>query len=253
MQSSSRPPSSNQGHIHPRLAATVRRHLQTKPRKPPAPHNDAAFDMLLRELAERPRPLVLDSFCGTGHSTAALARRHPGHLVVGIDKSLHRLSRHPENPGRSYLLLRAECEDFWRRLVERGIVVAHHYLLYPNPWPKAKHLQRRIHGSAAFYWLPRLAPEPAAGSDSPTHCATGDNPAGRAPGRIELRSNWQTYVEEFGLAMQLAGYPGAVARVPPAPALSLFERKYRDSGHDLWRFTAAMRNRGTHPATVSRG
>ena len=187
---------------------------------------------LLAELAARPRPLVLDSFCGSGHSTAWLAHRHPGHLVVGIDKSAHRLARHPHDPAGQYLLLQAECEDLWRLLSERAIGVDHHYLLYPNPWPKAKHLQRRVHGSAGFYWLRQLA--------------AATRPTEAAPGHIELRSNWQIYVEEFGVAMHLAGFPGGVARVPPEAAdLTLFERKYRASGHALWAYTG--RSRGLPP------
>jgi tRNA G46 methylase TrmB len=206
------------------LAATVRRHLAAGSRKPVATHNIAAFKLLLAALAHKPRPLVLDSFCGTGHSTAALARRHPGHLVVGIDKSGYRLDRHPDNPSGQYLLLQAECEDLWRLLAQERIGVDHHYLLYPNPWPKAKHLQRRVHGGNGFYWLLQLAA-----------------PEATTPSRIELRSNWQTYVEEFGVAMHLAGFAGAVARVPPDPAsLSLFEQKYRASGHDLWAYTGAI-------------
>jgi hypothetical protein len=48
-------------------------------------------------------------------------------------------------------------------------------------------------------------------------------------------------VEEFGLAMHLAGQPGCVSTVPGGERpLSLFEQKYRDSGHRLWRFTAAI-------------
>ncbi len=216
MQAPSRQPTSNQRHLHPKLATTVRRHLETPSRKPVASHNAAAFELLLQELAARPRPLVLDSFCGTGHSTAALAQRHPQHLVVGIDKSDHRLGKGRDNTSDNSLLLRAECDDLWRLLVEQGIGVDHHYLLYPNPWPKAKHLQRRVHGGAGLSWLLQLG------------------------GRIELRSNWQTYVEEFGVAMHLAAHPGSVAQVIPAPPLSLFERKYRDSGHELWAFTGAI-------------
>ena len=232
MQSVSRLPGSNQSHLHPKLAATVRRHLGAVPRKPAAAHNIVAFERLLAELVARPRPLLLDSFCGTGHSTALLARQHPGHLVVGIDKSAHRLARHPQDPAGQYLLLQAECEDLWRLLAEQDIGVDHHYLLYPNPWPKAKHLQRRVHGSAGFYWLRQLA--------------AATRTAGYATGTIELRSNWQTYVEEFGVAMHLAGFPGRVARVPPAAAdLTLFERKYRASGHALWAYTAR-----TPPATA---
>jgi tRNA G46 methylase TrmB len=205
--------------LHPRLGQTVRRHLAQRPRRPVAQHTVDALELLQAELARQPRPLVLDSFCGTGHSTAALARRHPEHLVVGIDKSAARLGRHPATAADNYLLLRAECETLWQLLATREIGVDHHYLLYPNPWPKAAHLQRRVHGSAGFYWLLQLAT--------------------RSPARIELRSNWQTYVEEFGVAMHLAGHPGCIARTAAAePPLSLFERKYRDSGHALWTFTA---------------
>ena len=216
MQAPSRQPTSNQEHLHPKLAATVRKHLERPSRKPVAAHNAAAFELLLHELTARPRPLVLDSFCGTGHSTAALAQRHPGHLVVGIDKSGHRLAKQPGNVTDNVIFLQAECEDLWRLLGERGIAVDYHYLLYPNPWPKAKHLQRRVHGGAGLFWLLQLG------------------------GRIELRSNWQAYVEEFGVAMNLAAHPGSVARVIPAPPLSLFERKYLDSGHELWAFTCAI-------------
>ena len=199
-------------HLNPKLPALVRRHLDNVHRKPVAAHNRAAFRRLLEELAARPRPLVLDSFCGTGHSTAKLAQRHPQHLVVGIDKSAQRLARHPGEPAGNYLLLQAECEDLWQLLVQAGLHADFHYLLYPNPWPKARYLQRRIHGHASFAWLLQLG------------------------GRIELRSNWQVYVEEFGLAMHLAGYRGRVAKLPGGPDLTLFEQKYRLSGHDLWAF-----------------
>lgn len=237
MQARSRQPTSNQQHLHPRLAETVRRHLEHRPRRPVAEHTATALEQLLDELARRPRPLVLDSFCGSGHSTAALARDHPDHLVVGVDKSAARLGRHPQGPEDNYLLLRAECETLWQLLATRGIGVDHHYLLYPNPWPKAAHLQRRVHGSAGFYWLLQLAANPSAQRTS--------------PGRIELRSNWQTYVEEFGVAMHLAGHPGCIARVAPATPLSLFERKYRDSGHELWAFTCGVnRNSGPTPGVV---
>ena len=212
MSANSRQVSSNQIHLHPRLSEVVHRHLATAYRKPVAAHNCAAFQPLAEQLATSPRPLVLDSFCGTAHSTATLAQRHPEHLVVGIDKSSQRIGRHQATAADNYLLLQADCEDIWQLLVQQGVTVDYHYLLYPNPWPKAKHLQRRIHGHGSFTWLVQLG------------------------GRLELRSNWQTYVEEFGLAMHLSGCRGRIARVTEGPAMSLFEQKYRQSGHELWSF-----------------
>ena len=211
MSDTSRSVSSNQTGPHPKLAATIARHLESPFLRPVAPHSERAFTALAKKLVDNPRPLVLDSFCGTGMSTALLAQRHPDHLVVGIDQSAHRLHKHEQQPG-DYLLLRANCEDVWQLLLRSGQRVDHHYLLYPNPWPKTKHLQRRIHGHASFAWLLELG------------------------GNIELRSNWQLYVEEFGLAMHIAGRRGVVARVEGNPALSLFEAKYRRSGHPLWRY-----------------
>jgi tRNA G46 methylase TrmB len=212
VQPPSRVVSSNQQWTHSKLPALVRRHLSHNHRKPVAEHSRAAFDSLEDARQKWPRALVLDSFCGTGHSTALLAERHPNHLVVGVDKSAHRLAKHAPGKAENYLLLQADCEDIWRLLLDAGMSLDYHYLLYPNPWPKSRHIQRRIHGSAAFPWLVQLG------------------------GKIELRSNWRLYVEEFGLAMHLAGRYGAVARLAQQPPLTLFEEKYQLSGHELWSY-----------------
>ncbi len=61
----------------------------------------------------------------------------------------------------------------------------------------------------------------------------------RLGGTITLRSNWQLYVEEFGLALHLAGLRGVVSTIEASEPMSLFERKYRDSGHVLWQYRCA--------------
>jgi tRNA G46 methylase TrmB len=212
MTSFSRPVSSSQQGTHPRLPELLARHRLRPWREPLASHNAEAIDSLQARLHADTRPLVLDSFCGTGQSTRLLSARYPGCLVIGIDKSAHRLARHDNAQASDYLLLQADCEPIWRFLADSGQQLHAHYLLYPNPWPKPGHLQRRVHGHPAFPLLLALG------------------------GRIELRSNWQLYAEEFGLAMNLSGRPGRVQRVDASTALSLFERKYRDSGHALWAF-----------------
>ncbi len=212
MNSASSPVKSSQRSTHPRLAEVLDRHHARPWHEPLASHNADAIARLQEWLHTDSRPLVLDSFCGTGHSTSMLAERHPDCLVIGIDKSASRLSRHPQSPTAGYRLLQADCEPVWRFLADNGNSLEAHYLLYPNPWPKPGHLLRRIHGHPAFPQLLALG------------------------GRIELRSNWQLYVEEFGLAMSLSGLPGAVRRINAEYPLTLFERKYRDSGHALWSF-----------------
>jgi tRNA (guanine-N7-)-methyltransferase len=218
LHAKSSPVSSNQQQLHPKLVAIVHRHLSAEHRAEVVAHNITAYQSLQERLIAQPRPLVLDSFCGTGHSTAALAERHPGHLVVGIDKSTQRLAKHPHPQSDNYLLLRADCEDIWQLLVRDGLRADFHYILYPNPWPKAKHLQRRVHGHASFPLLTQLG------------------------GALELRSNWQLYIEEFGVAMHLAGHRGCVSKLAfGATDLSLFEQKYRKSGHDLWVYTTKIK------------
>ncbi len=212
MQASSRHVVSNQPGLHPRLARTVLRHLQHSHRSPLATHNQAAWENLLARLQADSRRLILDSFCGTGMSTALLAQRHPRHLVIGIDRSAHRLHKHSAAAGANYLLLQADCEPLWQQLAATGRQVDYHYLLYPNPWPKSRHLQRRVHGHPGFRDLLALG------------------------GQVELRCNWQLYAEEFGVAMHLAGVRGLVRQLPEAPALTRFEDKYRRSGQVLWQY-----------------
>jgi tRNA (guanine-N7-)-methyltransferase len=216
LHANSRPVTSNQKYLHTGLGPLVVKHLASRYRKPVVSHNLAAFETLKQTLQSVPRPLVLDSFCGTGHSTRLLAQRHSQHLVVGIDKSAARLGKEASPSTDNCLLLQADCEDIWQLLLLEGLTVDYHYLLYPNPWPKAKHLQRRIHGHGSFPWLLQLG------------------------GLLELRSNWRVYVEEFGVAMHLAGYPGRVSMVAEESSITRFEQKYRASGHDLWTFTGAV-------------
>lgn len=206
---------SNQPGVHPGLGRIVQRHLGSRWQKPAQRVDLPALRELDQALAQHDGALVLDSFCGTGYGTALLAARYPAALVIGVDKSAHRLRRHQ---GRGdYLLLQAHCEAVWRHLAARGRRLHAHYILYPNPWPKASQLARRVHGHPAFPLLLQLG------------------------GALQLRSNWQPYVEEFGIALHLAGYVSRVQLLSAAAApLTPFERKYRDSGHALWRLDARL-------------
>jgi len=109
-------------------------------------------------------------------------------------------------------LIRARAEDFWRLLLADGIRPAHHFLLYPNPWPKAAHLKRRWHGHPVFPELLALS------------------------GRLELRTNWRIYAEEFRVAAGICGIAAApVVSFSVQSPLTPFERKYAESGHELHR------------------
>lgn len=222
----SSPVRSNQDGPHPRLEEVVRRHAAAPWRQPVHGASEAVFERVdaLRLGLGAGRPVVLDSGCGTGVSTRRLERRHPEAVVVGVDRSAARLARGGAGQGPAaegnVIWCRAELSTFWRLALDREWPVTGHYLLYPNPWPKAAHLQRRWHGHPVF----------------PALLALG--------GRLELRSNWRLYVEEFATALGLL----SGRRVAPEPyrvtgePLSPFEEKYAASGHDLWRLILELPN-----------
>jgi tRNA (guanine-N7-)-methyltransferase len=203
---------------HADLTDIVRRHQQNPWRKPCPTHTREAFEQFLQTYRRDPRPIVLDSFCGTGMSTAILAAQFPEAWVVGIDQSAHRLAKHQPTEQRNYHLLRAEAEPFWCCLAEAGIRLHSHWLLYPNPWPKASQFKKRLHGHGAFPMLAQLG------------------------GALEMRTNWHLFAEEFALAAELIGLKGGVDVVSPAAPMTLFERKYQERGQTLWRFSGEFSN-----------
>lgn len=206
---------SNQPGLHEKLDEIVLKHLSAEFKKPIAEHTQAAFDQVNEKVQAFNGPIILDSCCGVGESTANLAKRHHDALVIGIDKSSHRLDKHDieykQTDAGQYILVQADLNDFWRLAVAANWQPSHHYLLYPNPWPKAKHLQRRWHGAAIFPYIVKLG------------------------GRLELRSNWDIYVKEFARSLELAGHKCDVELYESDTAITPFERKYWASGQQSHR------------------
>jgi tRNA (guanine-N7-)-methyltransferase len=178
-----------------------------------------AFQALERIIADAGNTaaggLVLDSGCGTGESTRRIARAFPDCLVIGVDQSHARLVRtgansFPHREGNA-IWLRAELGTFWRLALRAGWRLRHHYLLYPNPWPKPGQLQRRWHAHPVFPDLLRLG------------------------GRLELRCNWEIYALEFAVAANRLLSGNTAPRLLVESAITTpFERKYRASGHPLY-------------------
>ncbi len=208
----------NQSGPHARLTEVVTRHRARPWRKPVRDRNRRAFADLAQNGPQS--RLILDSGCGTGVSTLELARRFPDCRVVGVDKSAHRLARTPDGLPPNALLVRMELEDFWRLAQAAGWKPDQHWILYPNPWPKAAHLKRRWHGHPVFPHLLALG------------------------GRLVVRSNWRIYLEEFSRALVLAGHAGGVIMpVEQIGDASPFERKYRASGQPVFELIADLEAR----------
>ncbi|WP_046006208.1 tRNA (guanine(46)-N(7))-methyltransferase TrmB [Pseudoalteromonas rubra] len=216
----SRSITSNQAGLHEKLDEVVQKHLNTPFKKPIAAHTQQAFEQVNEKVQAYDGPIILDSCCGVGESTANLAKLHPDALVIGIDKSEHRLEKHDieykQTESGQYILVQADLNDFWRLACEANWQPTHHYLLYPNPWPKAKHLQRRWHGAAVFPYIVELG------------------------GRLELRSNWSIYVEEFARSLELAGKKAEISAYESDTAMTPFERKYWASGQHSTRLIAQL-------------
>ena len=210
-------PESAQSGVHEGLAERVARHAAAPFRKPYADYNRTALAESLHGWNGRD-PVILDAGCGVGYSTIQLAREYPGHWVIGVDQSADRLARRKPYPEAllptNMVLVRADLVDYWRLLCDAGVRLERHYILYPNPWPKIGHLGRRWHAHPVFPYLPRLG------------------------GRLECRTNWQVYIEEFATALELLqGCRVKWQTFHAERPISPFERKYRDSGQTLYRLT----------------
>jgi len=220
IQNQSSTVSSSQSQIHPRLEETVARHLATTWRGKPHQASLDVFKRVCEWLGDDRKQIILDSGCGTGESTLLIASNFPECRVIGIDRSEKRLGRLAGSSWNSEsctytkgnaIWVRAELATFWFLAAQANWRLHRHFLLYPNPWPKPGHLQRRWHGHAVF----------------PTLLALG--------GHLELRSNWLIYVREFQQAIKTAtGLETDINRVGESSISTPFEDKYRRSGHSLY-------------------
>jgi len=174
--------------------------------------------------------VILDACCRVRQSTRILAEQNRQALVIGVDKSAHRINRKvagrniedsTEEEGsktQNYHLVRADLNDFYRLVKAANWPVVKHYILYPNPWPKSKHLQRRWHGSAVF----------------PAMTCIGET--------LILRSNWPLYLQEFQQAAKHVNLFGNITALAiEAQPLTPFEAKYQASGQTCWQLTLSRR------------
>lgn len=207
----------NQEGLHDKLIEIVTRHLTHNNQKPIQAHTQKAFDEMNVLVESFNGDIILDACCGVGQSTRLLAKQNPNALVIGVDKSINRLERNiDEHLGvdltgvENYRLIRADLNDFYRLVNNAKWPVKRHFILYPNPWPKSKHIQRRWHGSAVFPQIIKIGE------------------------RIELRSNWHLYLEEFLAASEIAGRKGQITEITVEQPLTPFEAKFTISRQTCW-------------------
>lgn len=248
--SGARAVTTNQPDIYDKLEEVVRKYASTEYLRPIADHTRTAFAeaekfvLNFYESADNEGgavrgtyKVILDSGCGTGESTLNIAIANPGIPVIGIDKSVARLTKNGAglNKGlngaapQNAFLVRAELLDFWRLALEKVKAgqwhIPYHALYYPNPWPKQSEATRRFHLHPIF----------------PTLLQLGDV--------IELRTNWEIYAREFAEAARVldsilslrsrmtTGTTINSEAFQPEHPITAFERKYKEARQQLWRVT----------------
>ena len=211
---------SNQASVHDDLEAVLNKHIQHDFHKPISDINQRVFEQVQHLYEQHSNNFILDSGCGVGESTYHIAQANPDCFVLGVDQSSHRIENNnnwtlPENAQ----LIQANLIDFWRLAEQSNWLLYKHYLLYPNPWPKKKHLQRRWHGHPVFPVLKTLS------------------------GQLEMRTNWKIYAEEFKLAIELLMNKDCALKLwTPEHAMTPFERKYQQSAQDLYQVKIDLRS-----------
>jgi tRNA (guanine-N7-)-methyltransferase len=207
---------SNQIGVHKDLESKIKKHLANPFRKPYRPFSGELFHKANEIINDLNLPIILDSGCGTGESSFILSQQNPDALIVGIDKSEKRLEKFISEDNfydkDNLILIRADVVDIWRMIKQSNWNIQKHYLLYPNPWPKKDQLKRRWHGHPVFPEMLSLC------------------------NQIELRTNWKIYAEEFKFASELITNKQTLfTTLEVDQFISPFEKKYYESGHELYR------------------
>ncbi|MBU2882419.1 SAM-dependent methyltransferase [Psychrosphaera sp. B3R10] len=223
-EGNSRAVTSNQTGVHDDLVSVVDKHLNTQFKKPYAAFSIETFEQIRRTvnafLQDNPAgTIILDSCCGVGESAYHHARSNPASLVIAIDKSEHRIEKqehHGQASVTNCFFFRGDLNDLWRLISVEDWPISHHYILYPNPWPKSKHLGRRWHGSPVFKNLPKIGK------------------------RLIVRSNWSIYIEEFVAALKQTGIVAQMQEYKSDTAITPFERKYWASGQKSYQLDVRL-------------
>lgn len=231
-------------------------------KRPIAGHTQAAFDQIIPNIQPDSK-IILDSGCGTARSTLILGEMYPDHTIIGIDRSIIRLSKNkigkeqalkengaseeednelPFNVVSSnVILVRADLTDFWRCCLDAKWEISKHFLLYPNPCPKKKVFKNRWYAHPSFPLILKLG------------------------GEILIRSNWEGYLKEFSKSVGYAhdfysnqktvnfalpyledARSGPVERLDKTIALTNFEMKYDACGERTYELLLRRRTESSN-------
>lgn len=175
-----------------------------------------------RDVFGRSAPLVVEIGCGGGRTIMTLAAEHPEFNCLGIERcgEYYRIMR--DRAARKKLgnfrCARIDAVFFIRRYFADACVREYH-IYFPDPWPKKRHLKRRLFKAEFCESLKRtLEPE----------------------GRIFFATDHADYFAE--IQPLLKGYFKVREHPSPWPDAPLgrtnFEIKYMQAGRPIYRLIA---------------
>jgi tRNA (guanine-N7-)-methyltransferase len=101
----------------------------------------------LSALLPAPRPIVWEIGSGHGHFLVRYATEHPGKFCLGVDIQIERIGRSEKKRRAAGLanchFLRAEAREVLHALPAE-VTLAEIWILFPDPWPKARHNKNRL-------------------------------------------------------------------------------------------------------------
>ena len=99
----------------------------------------------LAKLFGRDAPVHVDLGCGDGLFLLSLARENPDQNFLGVERLLKRVRSSDRKAAQlnNVRILRTETSFLVQHLLRPESVEAF-YLLFPDPWPKRRHHQRRL-------------------------------------------------------------------------------------------------------------
>ncbi len=108
---------------------------------------DHSRPLSFAEIFGRAAPVEVDLGCGDGAFLTALAEQHPERNYLGIEKLFGRIRTGCKRIERAGLtnarLIRADFAQVVASLLPAESVHVFH-IMFPDPWPKRRHQQRRV-------------------------------------------------------------------------------------------------------------
>lgn len=170
------------------------------------------------QVFEHPGPIEVDVGCGKGSFLLWAAAANPQQNFLGIERQLGRLRRIDKKARRLGLqnvrLIRIEASYLIGKLIPVASVQVYH-IYFPDPWPKRRHLRRRLFTPEFVADLHRTL---------------------RADGTVNIATDFEMYFAQIqGEMMKSRGFTESESPVLPAEAKTDFEREFLAAGKTIFR------------------